>query len=189
MSSEILEFVKEYPLENLKVWEQNPRKNDSASEKLAKFIERYGFVNPIVVDQNGIIRAGHTRLKSAKQLGKTHVPVLIVKFDSNADAIGYAIADNKASEYSEWDEEKLKIVLDDLKAEDFDLDLTGFGELEESESIPQEPTNLTDETKKQEKPFIHITLEDIDDVDRIMEKLRPILKDFRHYVNVNGGQI
>ena len=93
-----MEFIKEYPIEKLKVWEMNPRKNDEASEKLSGMIQEYGFINPIIIDQNGVIRAGHTRLKAAKKLDKKTVPVLIHNFENEAQAIGFAIADNKSSE-------------------------------------------------------------------------------------------
>ncbi|MCK9327298.1 MAG: site-specific DNA-methyltransferase [Bacteroidales bacterium] len=121
-----MEFIKEYPIEKLKVWEKNPRKNDTAADKLTGMIEEYGFVNPIIIDQHGTIRAGHTRLKAAQKLSKDTVPVLIYDFQNEAQAIGYAIADNKLSEIAEWDFEQLDELMNELEEMDFDTSLTGF---------------------------------------------------------------
>src|SRR6056297_2586582 len=116
-----MEFIKEYPIEKLKVWEKNPRKNDTAADKLTGMIEEYGFVNPIIIDQHGVIRAGHTRLKAANKLGQKTVPVLIHNFANEAQAIGYAIADNKTSEWAEWDFEELDGLMKELEERDFDI--------------------------------------------------------------------
>ena len=138
-----MEFKKDYPIENLKEWDKNPRKNDKAAEKLAPLIKKYGFINPIIADQNGIIRAGHTRLKSARALGMKTVPVLIVNFESEADAIGYAISDNKSQEFSDWDEELLKENFVALRKMDFDLRLTGIGEPEINRMLSEEFKELS----------------------------------------------
>ena len=127
-----MEFIKEYPIEKLQVWENNPRKNDTAADKLTGMIEEYGFVNPIIIDQHGTIRAGHTRLKAAQKLNKDTVPVLIYDFQNEAQAIGYAIADNKASEWAEWDFEKLESIIKELETTDFDMEMTGFDDENEN---------------------------------------------------------
>jgi len=129
-----MEFVKEYPIEKLKVWENNPRKNDKSAYKLINVIKEYGFINPIVIDQNGVIRAGHTRLKAANRLGQKTVPVIIYDFKTEAQAIGYSIADNKSSEWADWDFDELKDVLQELSEMNFDLEKTGF-DLEEAGNI------------------------------------------------------
>jgi site-specific DNA-methyltransferase (adenine-specific) len=129
-----MEFIKEYPIEKLKVWENNPRKNDKSAYKLINVIKEYGFINPIVIDQNGVIRAGHTRLKAANRLGQKTVPVIIYDFKTEAQAIGYSIADNKSSEWADWDFDELKDVLQELSEMNFDLEKTGF-DLEEAGNI------------------------------------------------------
>ena len=103
-----MQFVKDYEVDKIKLWEQNPRKNDKAVEKLEKLIKEYGFVNPVIIDEKGILRAGHTRVKVAKKLGIKTVPAVIYEFGDLEKAIGYAIADNKSAEWAEWDEEELK---------------------------------------------------------------------------------
>jgi len=138
-----MEFIKEYPIEKLQVWENNPRKNDKAADKLTGMIEEYGFINPIIIDQHGTIRAGHTRLKAANKLGQKTVPVLIHNFENEAQAIGYAIADNKTSEWAEWDFEELKDLMQGLDDDGFDLEKTGFS-LEEAGDVflDEEPVEL-----------------------------------------------
>jgi len=130
-----MEFIKDYPIEKLQAWERNPRKNDKAADKLTDMIEEYGFINPIIIDQHGIIRAGHTRLKAAKKLNKDTVPVIIHDFENEAQAIGFAIADNKTSEWAEWDFEQLDELMKELDDADFDTKLTGFDDHESNEDF------------------------------------------------------
>ena len=66
-------------IEKVKPYENNPRKNDDAVNEVAKSIETFGFKNPIIVDKNFVIIAGHTRLKASIQLGLTHVPVIVAE--------------------------------------------------------------------------------------------------------------
>jgi site-specific DNA-methyltransferase (adenine-specific) len=150
-----MEFIKEYPIDKLKVWEKNPRKNDKAADKLTNMIEEYGFINPIIIDQHGTIRAGHTRLKAAQKLNKDTVPVLIYDFQNEAQAIGYAIADNKLSEIAEWDFDELKSLMEDLAKEAFDLEMTGFAEGEIQNILEHEEVdidNFFEETQTSSEP-------------------------------------
>ena len=138
-----MEFIKDYPVEKLKVWEMNPRKNDEASEKLSGMIQEYGFINPIIIDQHGIIRAGHTRLKAAKKLDKKTVPVLIHNFENEAQAIGFAIADNKSSEWAEWDFGQLEELMKELEEQDFDTEMTGFDDDEKDFNVKDYTEGVT----------------------------------------------
>lgn len=105
----------------------NPRINDSAVPALMEGIRKYGFVNPIVVDEDRFILAGHTRLKAALALGLETVPVRIVHGYSKADKIGFSLSDNKISELSGWDIPKLNYKLEQIKVEDIDIDMSLFG--------------------------------------------------------------
>ena len=128
MSELKVEYVE---IGKLKEWQDNPRINDEAAEKLAKLIEHYGFINPIIATRDGIVRAGHTRLKASKIKGLKKIPVIYVDFKTEKDAIGFSIADNKSVEFSEWDRDKLRVVLEDLDKIDFDIEeFTGFNEQE-----------------------------------------------------------
>ena len=94
--------------------------------KIAASIKEFKFLNPVIIDgDNGII-AGHGRVLAAKKINMTHVPVVDGSHLSELQRRAYVIADNKIALDSTWDDELLKIELKDLKLADFDLDLTGF---------------------------------------------------------------
>lgn len=100
-------------------------------DKIAASIREFGFLNPIIVDgQNGII-AGHGRVMAAQKLGLTIVPVIEAGHLTEAQKRAYVLADNRLALDAGWDLEMLRVELTDLKAADFDLSLTGFeiGEL------------------------------------------------------------
>jgi len=106
----------EKKLTEIREYENNPRKNDKAVEYVAESIKNFGFQQPIVIDKDGVIVAGHTRFKAAKSLGLDKVPCVCAS-DLNEEQIrAYRIADNRTAEYSEWDtallEEELKKIID-----------------------------------------------------------------------------
>ncbi|MBL0721880.1 MAG: ParB N-terminal domain-containing protein, partial [Sulfurovum sp.] len=103
----------------------NPRIYDEASEKLAEGIEKFGFINPIIINHQNELLAGHTRIKAMQKLGKTTIPAIFVDMNE-ADAKGFSIYDNKSAEFAEWDEDLLKIELEALKDLDFNIDMLGF---------------------------------------------------------------
>jgi hypothetical protein len=117
--------VKEISLSSLKLWGDNPRKNDHAVEAVAESVRNYGFNVPIICDQNFMIVAGHTRWKAAQKLGLEKVPVIIIEMD-DIKRRAFAIADNKTGEMADWDFPKLKEVLEKLKSEDVDIKSLGF---------------------------------------------------------------
>lgn len=98
--------------------------------QIAESISEFGFTNPVLIDGERGIIAGHGRLIAAKKLGLSEVPVIILDHLTEIQKKAYIIADNKLAENAGWDEELLAKELADLKAEDFDLDLTGFAEQE-----------------------------------------------------------
>jgi len=123
---------------------RNPRKNDAAVDKVAASLKEFGWRQPIVVDGEGVIIAGHTRYKAARQLGMDKVPVHVADNLTPAQIKAYRIADNKVGELAEWDMELLALEIEDLKLDDYPIDLTGFdvGELpgyEEPEPQDAEP--------------------------------------------------
>lgn len=114
-------------LSKIKPYENNPRKNDFAIEKLIVSIKEFGFRQPLVVDQEGVIIVGHTRYKAALQMGLIEVPVHVANLDS-AKTQAYRLADNRTNQESLWDDVLLLEELTDLKEQDFDLSLTGFNQ-------------------------------------------------------------
>ncbi len=93
-------------------------------------LKEYSWKQPIVVDKDMTIVVGHTRYMAAMELGMKEVPVVIASDLTKAQVKSYRIADNKVATYSEWDNDLLKLEMDDLKGMDFDLELTGFDEAE-----------------------------------------------------------
>jgi len=118
--------VKNTKIEAITPYESNPRDNSAAVEKVAESLQEYGWQQPIVVDENKIILAGHTRHLAAMQLGMKEVPVVTAEGLSEAQKKAYRIVDNKTSELAEWDKQLLKEEFAALKELDFDLQLTGF---------------------------------------------------------------
>ena len=104
----------------------NPRKNELAVAKVAASIKEFGFRQPIVVDSEFVVVAGHTRLLAARQLGLMQVPVHIAEGLTPSQIKAYRIADNRTNSEAEWDDELLAIELGDLQTSDFNLELTGF---------------------------------------------------------------
>src|SRR4029077_15377990 len=90
-------------------------------------IIKFGFTNPILVDENDdLLLAGHGRLKAARKLGMEEVPVVPLGHLTEQQRRAYIIADNKLAENAGWDEELLRSEMADLLADDFDLSVTGF---------------------------------------------------------------
>ena len=128
MQIELLQIEKLIPYAN------NARNNEKAVDKVAASIKEFGFRNPIIIDKNNEIIAGHTRLLAAKKLGLKEVPTIRAD-DLTAEQVkAFRIADNKTAEYSEWNFELLAQELEELKLADYDLSLTAF-DLSECEKL------------------------------------------------------
>lgn len=110
-------------------------------DKIAASIREFGFLNPVIVDgQQGII-AGHGRVLAAQKLGLAEVPTIEASHLTEAQRRAYVIADNRLALDAGWDVEMLKVEIADLKAVDFDLSLTGFSLLEIEAFDPSELPN------------------------------------------------
>ena len=117
-------------IESVRPYESNPRINDQAVDAVAASLREFGFRQPIVVDEAGVIIVGHTRWKAAKKLGLAKVPVHVARDLSPEKVRAYRIADNQTNTLAEWNYDLLPIEMKDLQAADFNLDLLGFGEEE-----------------------------------------------------------
>lgn len=115
-------------------YEKNPRKNDAAVEHVANSLQEFGWKQPIVVDKDFVIIAGHTRLKAAKKLKMETVPVIVADDLNEQQVKAYRLADNKVAEVAEWDMGLLDEELGDI----FDFDMADFGFDFEEEEEPQE---------------------------------------------------
>jgi DNA modification methylase len=118
--------VKLVSIDDVRPYEKNPRINDAAVDAVAASLREFGFRQPIVVDEAGVIIVGHTRWKAAKKLGLAKVPVHVATDLPPEKVKAYRIADNQTSTLAEWNLELLPIELKDLQAADFDLSLLGF---------------------------------------------------------------
>lgn len=119
-------------LDQLKGYGGNPRHNNKSAEMVAKSIEQFGYINPIVVDENYVILAGNTRFKALNLLGYKEAEVLVVSGLTEIQKNGFVIADNRAGEYSKWNMAALERML-----ENSDLDtevLEEFGILSVSKT-------------------------------------------------------
>ncbi len=115
-------------LNQLRPYANNPRKNLNV-DKVAESIKEYGFQQPIVIDKDNNILAGHTRYYASKKLELVQVPV--VKADlSETKAKAYRLADNRVAQDSNWDLPKLNLEIEQLKNEDYDIDILGFEDYE-----------------------------------------------------------
>lgn len=111
--------IREVSTARLREYENNPRNNDLAVEKVKYSIERFGFLFPVVVDMNYTIVAGHTRVRACRELGIQTVPCIIADELTDEQINLFRLVDNKTSEYSDWDFEKLK---NELSLVDLTLD-------------------------------------------------------------------
>jgi DNA modification methylase len=113
-------------INDIKPYPHNPRRNEHAVDAVAGSIQAFGFRQPLVVDEEGMIIVGDTRWKAAKKLGLDVVPVHVAVGLTPAQCKAYRIADNKSAELADWNDSLLVLELVDLQKVDFDLDLLGF---------------------------------------------------------------
>ncbi len=140
-------------LSAIRPYENNPRQNDAAVDAVAASIREFGFRQPIVVDEQGVIVVGHTRFKAALKLGLEEVPVHVARGLTPEQVRAYRIADNKTADLAAWDLDLLPQELAELDAAEFDLGLIGFSQEELARLLGEEITDgLTDPDEVPEPP-------------------------------------
>lgn len=129
-------------INNLKPYENNPRNNKDAIDYVMNSIKEFGFKVPLVIDKQNVIVCGHTRYLAAKKLHMKELPCIVADDLTDEQIKAFRLADNKVSEFSEWDMELLN---DELLDIDLDMDMFGFG-FEDDEEIkePKERDDLSD---------------------------------------------
>ena len=147
-------------VESLIPYARNSRTHsDEQVAQVAASIKEFGFTNPVLVDQDGMIIAGHGRTLAAQRLQMKEVPCLRLSHLSEAQKRAYVIADNKLALNAGWDDELLAVELRDLKDSDFDLSLTGFGDDELADLLAEAlEEGLTDEDSVPEAPETPVTV-------------------------------
>jgi len=138
--------MKLVPIETLVPYVNNARTHSPEQIlKLRSSLREFGFINPVIIDKDYNIIAGHGRVEAAKAEGITEVPCVLVDHLTEAQKKAYILADNRMALDAGWDEELLKVELEALEAEAFDLSLTGFDEKELSDLFKTENQDVEDD--------------------------------------------
>ena len=117
------------PLSRLVPYVNNARTHSPEQlTKLRSSLREFGFINPVIIDREFNVIAGHGRIAAAKEEGITEVPCVFVDYLTEAQKKAYILADNRMALDAGWDEELLRIEIESLQGADFDVSLTGFGE-------------------------------------------------------------
>ncbi|MDK6435557.1 DNA modification methylase [Lactobacillus crispatus] len=142
-------------IDEIKPYENNPRDNDDAVDAVANSIKEFGWQQPIVVDNEGVIIAGHTRYKAAQKLGLKHVPVVVADNLTPDQVKAYRLADNKTAELADWNMDLLNDELDQIR----DIDMSDFGfddldslELEDADTAKDDNFDEATPTEPKSKP-------------------------------------
>jgi len=144
--------IKTVKIEEAIPYVRNPRQNKAAIAKVSASLKEFGWQQPIVVDKDMVVIAGHTRLEAARTLGMDKVPVQIAEDLTDAQVKAYRIADNRVSQEAEWDLDLLRLELSDLDNLDYDLLLTGFDDDELNGMLTEAVEGFTDEDDVPELP-------------------------------------
>ena len=150
--------VERRPVAALVPYARNARTHSDAQvAQIAASIREWGWTTPVLVDEAGGIIAGHGRVMAARTLGIADVPVMVARGWSDAQKKAYVLADNKLALNAGWDEALLRVELEDLKFEGFDLGLTGFADLELAALLAETTEGLTDPDDAPEAPSEPVT--------------------------------
>lgn len=136
-------YKKDTPVETLIPYARNARTHSEAQvAQIAGSIKEFGFCNPVLIDKDGGIIAGHGRVLAAQKLGLKVVPTITLGHLSETQKRAYILADNKLALNAGWDDEMLKVELESLKADGFDMALAGFDDIELTGLLAPEPTDV-----------------------------------------------
>jgi hypothetical protein len=128
------EKLERWPIERLVPYERNARTHSAAQvAQIAASIQEFGFTNPILVDGDDVVIAGHGRLAAGHQLGLREVPVVVLDHLTEAQRRAYVLADNKLALNAGWNEETLRLEIGELLGVSFDVGLLGWSGEELSE--------------------------------------------------------
>jgi DNA modification methylase len=154
--------IEQWPVDRLLPYIRNARTHsDEQVAQVAASIVEFGWTNPILVGADGVIIAGHARLAAARKLRMAEVPVIVLDHLSETQRRALVLADNRLALSAGWDEQMLRVELDALQDDGFDLDLVGFSD-EELEEILRDPEEtregLTDEDAVPDEPEHAVTV-------------------------------
>ena len=149
--------LEHWPTSRLIPYARNPRKNDHAVEQMASAISEFGFRLPIVAKSTGEICDGHLRYKAALHLGLEQVPVILADDLTETQIKAFRILANRSATWADWDEDLLRLELEELQLDDFDLSLTGFDDDELLEIMAGEETTTEGNTDEDAAPEVPVT--------------------------------
>lgn len=154
--------IEKWPVERLIPYARNARTHtDEQVAQIAASIAEFGWTNPVLVGSEGVLIAGHARLLAARKLAMTEVPVIVLDHLSESQRRALVIADNRLALSAGWDEDMLRVELEALREDDYNIDLLGFSD-EEIENLLAEPDSvspgLTDEDAVPETPESAVTV-------------------------------
>src|ERR1043165_5340962 len=130
LSEAVAQRIQYWSIHRLVFYAKNPRKNDAAVNRMVASIREYGFKIPVLARSSGEVVDGHLRLKAARKIGISEVPVILCDEWSEAQVKAFRLMVNRSVTWAAWDDELLAQELADLKGLDFDLSLTGFDDRE-----------------------------------------------------------
>lgn len=145
-----------WPTSRLLPYARNPRKNDHVVDQMAAAITEFGFRIPIIARSTGEVVDGHLRLKAALRLGLETVPVILADDLTPAQIKAFRILANRSATWADWDEDLLRLELEELKLDDFDLALTGFDADELLEIMAGEETITEGNTDEDAAPEVPV---------------------------------
>ena len=128
--------------------------SDAQVSQLAASIKEFGFNNPVAIDADGMILCGHGRVMAAQKLHMAEVPTVCLSHLSETQVKAYILADNKLALNAGWDNDMLRVELEDLKDSDFDLNLTGFSDDELKDILVEDPTEVQEDNFDGEPPEV-----------------------------------
>src|SRR5450759_2054033 len=136
--AEVSTEIRIWHVDRLIPYARNPRKNDAAVDRMCSSIREFGFKIPCLVRSDGEVIDGHLRLKAARKLGITEIPVILCDEWTAAQVKAFRLLVNRSVAWADWDPELLKLELQEIQGLDFDLNLTGFDvpEIEELLAVP-----------------------------------------------------
>jgi len=154
--------VVRWPVERLIPYARNSRTHSEGQvAQIAASIAEFGWTSPILTDSDGIIIAGHARLQAARKLGMTEVPVIVLDHLNETQRRALVLADNRLAMNAGWDEAMLRVELESLREDDFDLGILGFADEEIEDLLAEQDggaAGQTDEDAVPEKPETAVSL-------------------------------
>src|ERR1700688_2120544 len=150
-ATEISRRLQLWPIDKLIFYARNPRRNNAAVDRMCGSIREFGFKIPCLIRSDVEVIDGHLRLKAARKLGITEIPVILCDEWTPAQVKASRLLVNRSATWADWDEELLALELLDLKTSDYDLSLTGFdskeiddfllGDIPDEDAVPPLPVH------------------------------------------------